>query len=220
MDTGTMPAISTGTKLEPHGASAHSAHSQTTKVLHLSLLVLVVHQLINSQFTSRPTAGTPLDLITTIHEYAGLASMAVVSMFWVWVLIRQRETPVGRLFPWFSIRRIGDVLTDVKSQFRSLSRREMPSDEDSAFASAIHGLGILVVTFMATTGAVYFFVAGPLARSFLSLHKLSANFMWAYLIAHAGLAALHHLAGSDIFSRMFWNKPRLTHDKTAVLFKG
>jgi len=30
--------------------------------------------------------------------------------------------------------------------------------------------------------------------------------MWAYLAAHAGLALLHHLLGSDIFSRMFLSR--------------
>jgi hypothetical protein len=34
--------------------------------------------------------------------------------------------------------------------------------------------------------------------------------MWAYLIGHAGLAALHHLLGSDILLRMFWIRRGIT----------
>lgn len=191
-----------------HNASVKPAHSQTTRVLHLILLLCVVYQLVGSQFTSRPIAGAPLDLITALHEYAGLGTMVVVGAFWVWTLVRRRETPLGKLFPWFSARRLGDVLADIKGQFRSLLRREIPSDADGASAGAIHGLGILTVTFMTATGTAYFFLDGTLARSFLSLHRLSANLMWAYLFGHAGLAVLHHLAGSNILSRMFWNQPR------------
>jgi cytochrome b561 len=91
------------------------------------------------------------------------------------------------------------------AQGRRLLRLRAPSDEDGALASAIHGLGLLVLTAMAVTGAVYFAADGtPVGRACLTLHKMAANLMWAYLIGHAGLAALHRLLGSDIFSRMFW----------------
>ena len=43
----------------------------------------------------------------------------------------------------------------------------------------------------------------PFAHNALVVHGLFAKLMWAYLAAHAGIAVLHHLLGSDIFSRMF-----------------
>ena len=73
----------------------------------------------------------------------------------------------------------------------------------------MHGLGLLAVTAMAATGTVWFFTHGtPAAHLAMDVHKVVANLVWAYLFAHAGLATVHWLLGSDIFSRMFWPSRR------------
>jgi cytochrome b561 len=191
--------------LAPGTAEPAVARSVATRILHLLLLVIVVHQLVNSQFIERPETGEPTPWLMTIHEYVGLASVAAVLAFWIWTVVRRGETSLGRLLPWFSPDRLSDVWTDLVAQARRLLRLQAPSDEDGALASAIHGLGLLVLTGMAVTGAVYFVADGTLVgRAFLTLHKMAANLMWAYLIGHAGLAVLHRILGSDIFSRMFW----------------
>ena len=83
----------------------------------------------------------------------------------------------------------------------SLKRGRVPLTEESPLASAIHGLGLLIATAMALTGAVgYFF---PAARFLLGIHETIAPIMWAYLIGHVGLALLHQLAGHRILQRMF-----------------
>jgi len=78
-------------------------------------------------------------------------------------------------------------------------------DRDSALAEAVHGLGLLVVSLMTLTGTIWLLAPSgtSFARYALNVHKLFANLMWAYLLVHAGLAVLHHVLGSDIFSRMF-----------------
>ncbi len=114
---------------------------------------------------------------------------------------------MGRLFPWFSAAQRRAVFADAAMQLHRLLRLQPPDDDDGALASAVHGLGLLVVTAMAVTGTTYFFAEGtPLARNALSLHKLLANLTWAYLVAHAGLALLHHAFGGDIFSRMLLDR--------------
>ena len=62
---------------------------------------------------------------------------------------------------------------------------------------------------MAATGTAYALLlqGTDWGRPALFVHASVANLMWAYLIGHAGLAVLHHLTGSDIFSRMFWRRP-------------
>jgi len=183
--------------------------SQATRILHLMLLLCVVHQLAGSQFIHRPIPGEPAGWLYLQHEYVGLATMPVLLGFWMWSLVRRGETSLGRLLPWFSPRRLGDLWRDLTSQLRLIARLQVPDDEDGAFASAVHGLGLLVATLMTASGTIYFFLEGSAAgRPYLSVHKLSANLMWAYLVGHAGIAVLHHLLGSDIFSRMFWNKRR------------
>jgi cytochrome b561 len=195
MDTMTQPI---------HLVDGHMVRSQTTRVLHLGLLLLILHQLIGNQFMHRPFPGDPPSLIWDLHEYLGMVSLVVVGAFWVWTLVRRRETPIGRLLPWFSVERLRDVWDDTTAQLRRLLRLRAPDDEDGAMASAVHGLGLLVVTAMAGTGTIYFLTSGVFAHDVLTLHKLMSKLMYAYLFAHAGLAVLHHLLGSDILSRMFW----------------
>jgi hypothetical protein len=74
----------------------------------------------------------------------------------------------------------------------------------------VHGLGLLTVTAMAATGTVLFFSGGVVFHDAMALHRMIANLMWAYLIGHSGLAALHHLLGSDLLRRMFWIRRGIT----------
>ncbi len=179
--------------------------SWVTRALHLLLLLAVPGQLASSEFMRRPFPGDPPGSLYVLHEYAGLASLAVVGAFWAWTLVRRGETRLGRLLPWLSASRLRDAAADIAAQARRMARGRMPDDEDGAFASAVHGLGLLGVTAMAVTGSIFFLMSGtPVAHAALALHKLIANLVWAYLFAHAGLAVLHHLLGSDILSRMFW----------------
>lgn len=183
------------------------ARSRTTRVIHLLLLSSVIAQLTTSQFMRRPFPGETPAATYTWHEYVGLGSLGIVGAFWLWTMIRHGETRLGRLLPWLSSAGRSAVFGDAAAQLRLMARLKAPGDEDGALASAVHGLGLLVVTAMAVTGTVYYF--GPhslIGRPALTLHKVLANLTWAYLIGHAGLALLHHLLGSDIFSRMFWKR--------------
>lgn len=179
--------------------------SNATRVLHLLLLITVIHQLASSQFIERPMPGEAPSLLFSLHEYIGMASFAVVLAFWIWALVRQGETRLGKLFPWFSPRAAWDVVQDAIAQVMAVLRRDLTHEGSGDMASAVHGLGLLTVTAMAATGTVYFLFRGnALAHQALSLHGAIANLMWVYLFGHAGIAALHHLLGSDILRRMFW----------------
>ncbi len=193
------------------------ARSNLTRVLHLLILTLVLHQLIGSQFMQRPDPGDDPAWNFMLHEYAGLLLLAVAGVFWLWTMIRRGETRFSRLVPWFSVARLRDVWTDVAAQARRIASLRAPDDSDGALASAVHGLGLLVLTAMAATGTVFFFAQRTgIGHTALDLHRLMANLMWAYLVAHAGLAVLHHLLGSDIFARMFWVGRRRRRTGTAI----
>ena len=169
----------------------------------------MLHQLIGSEFVSRPLPGDTPEWPYLMHEYIGLIGLGVVLAFWIWALFRRGETRLGRLFPWFSIGRMRDAVADGIAQARRLMQGRVPHDGDGAMASAVHGLGLLTVSAMAITGSVFFFAEGaPLAHWAMTLHEFIANLMWAYLIGHAGLAALHELLGDNVLARMFWVRPR------------
>jgi len=188
--------------------------SNLTRGIHLALLLLVLNQLVSSQGMHFPRSGQPASWLFLLHEYAGLVTIPVLTAFWVWTVIRRGETRLSRLVPWFSVQGMQAVATDAAAQAGRLLSARAPDDRDGALASAIHGIGLLVMTMMAVTGGIYFAAAGSaLAHSVLGMHKLLANLAWAYLFVHAGMATLHQWLGSDIFARIFW----LPRGRTATL---
>ncbi|MDR3374062.1 MAG: cytochrome b/b6 domain-containing protein [Ancalomicrobiaceae bacterium] len=189
----------------PAGVAGNRSHA--TRILHLAMLLIVLHQLIGSLIVERPLPGDDPDWPYLLHEWIGLAGFGVVALFWAWAAIRNaRETHVAALIPWLSAARRRAIGTDLAAIAREIMAGRPPSDSHEAFASAIHGLGLIVVSVMVVSGASWYLLSdfSAVARPILTLHKMTANLMWAYLIGHAGIAVMHHLLGSNILSRMFW----------------
>lgn len=175
--------------------------SRATRLLHVLLAAAIVAQLGLSLGMEAPGRGRPGDSLFEIHEKVGLAAMAVLVAFWGWSLIRRRETRFSMLFPWFDGGRLRAFRDDLVAHARALRGGTVPLTEGKPFASAIHGLGLLIATLMATTGALGYFV--PQARFLLEVHETAAPLMWAYLIGHAGIAVVHQLKGDALITRMF-----------------
>jgi cytochrome b561 len=188
-----------------------------TRVLHLALLLSVVGQLLTSLIMERPLPGEDPDWPYALHEQVGLVGLGVLMLFWLWTLMRdERETPLQRLFPWFSSEPLSEVVADIRAIVRAVARLRAPPLHLNALSSAVHGLGLLLATFLAMSGAAWFalFTGTPYGRMVLTAHKLAGSVMWAYLIAHASAAVLHHALGDRIFARMFWVRGR-RHTHTA-----
>ena len=56
---------------------------------------------------------------------------------------------------------------------------------------------------MAVTGTASLIAPG-LADQLIGVHKVIANFMWAYLIAHTSIAIIHQVVGRDVMRQMFF----------------
>jgi len=191
-----------------------TTRSHVTRLLHLALLLIVLHQLVSSTVMERPLPGDDPAWPYFLHEWFGVTGLGALTLFWLWTAVRHpQETPLAQLLPWFSSARLAGVVDDVARLVRALAKRRMPPLDLDALASAVHGLGLLIASFLALSGSAWFFLfAGtPYGRIVMGLHKLSANLMWAYIIAHASVALVHHALGDDIFSRMFWVRRRQTH---------
>jgi cytochrome b561 len=190
-----------------------ASRSHVTRLLHLLLLLIVANQLLGSQFMDKPLPGEDADWPFLLHEWVGMAGFVVIVLFWIWTFVRHHsETNAARLVPWFSFSGWRDVLIDAKKTVRNIIAFKAPVGRASALVSAVHGLGLLVASAMAASGASYFllFEGTSLGGGVLGVHKLLANIMWAYLIGHASMAALHAMLGDDVFARMFWLKRRKT----------
>lgn len=178
-----------------------------TKFLHAALLLAVAHQLILVGFVESPRGASAGNAYFAWHETVGLLTLGIVMAFWLWTLVRRSETAVGTLFPWLSVRRRQAVWRDLRDHVDELRRFRLKRADDSALASAAHGLGLLTAFAMAGTGTVIAALGGVPGGLVLQIHKLLANLMWALVIAHASVALLHQVEGHHVLQRMFGPRP-------------
>jgi cytochrome b561 len=182
-------------------------HSLPTRALHAGLAGAIVVQLASSQFMNPDGAG---NTAFVVHQWSGLAAFGLVAASWGNSLMRQRGTPVVQLLPWFSGAGREAVWADIKRHWMAAKTRAFPAHGDtSALASAIHGLGLLLMTVMAASGTIYYLIntgdpdAGGLVGLTMLVHTSFANLVWAYLIGHAGMGLLAHFADHMSLGRMW-----------------
>jgi cytochrome b561 len=185
--------------------------SLPTRLLHLMLAAATIHQLVVSLFMQMPhPAGRAGDLAFDFHQIVGLASLGILLLFWAWTVVRRCEHGFSDLVPWFLSARRKAAVEDLGLHLAAIRRGKFPHPAaKSAFASAFHGLGLVVATAMAASGAVVYVLTDAngamtgLGAAALDAHHALANLMWAYLIAHASVALLHQMKGHNVLQRMF-----------------
>ncbi|MEQ8345934.1 MAG: cytochrome b/b6 domain-containing protein [Sneathiellaceae bacterium] len=183
-------------------------HSRATRVVHFGLAISVIVQLLTSLAMNAARSGHPEDTLFMLHEYSGLAALGFVLLFWLVVTVRRTGTATARLLPWFSAGDRRLVWQDIRHHSLYLRRGALPPCDDAGpMASAIHGLGLLLMTLMAGLGTIWFALevsgsAGQLAGAAIEVHKLFGNLAWAYLAGHTSLALLHHMCGEARLRQM------------------
>lgn len=190
--------------------SRQQRHSQLTRLAHMGLALAVIVQLFTSLVFVPASSSGSGDLFFKVHEYGGLIAFVFVLLFWLILTVRRIGTAPALLFPWFSRQQMVALLDDIKMHLKALVTLRLPAfDEHGALSSAVHGLGLLLMTVMATTGTIYYFVetgnadAGGLVAILLFVHTTLGNVVWAYLIGHAALAVIHHLTDNLRLSEMW-----------------
>ncbi|MGE3692582.1 MAG: cytochrome b/b6 domain-containing protein [Novosphingobium sp.] len=170
--------------------------SKLTRVLHWLTALAIVTQLGLSLVMQSPGRNRPGDALFEVHEKVGIAATAILIAFWIWSIARSGETRIAAFIPWFSVRQLKLVWADARNLFGTVHEggRERP------FASAVHGLGLIVATIMALSGLLGYFVTP--ARSLLGVHEAIAPLMWAYLIGHVAISIVHELRGERIIRSM------------------
>ena len=189
-------------------------HSGATRAFHAALAATIIIQLATSQVMPGPDEAAGA-WILQLHQYSGLTAAGLAFAFWLTIVLRRDGTSFWTMVPWFSAGRLKALFADIRVHLGAMVRlRVPPSEHDSALASAVHGLGLLLMTVMAGTGLAYYVIVGlglhssePDDMLVMQVHFLFANLVWVYLIAHAGLAMLHQLLGHPTLARM-WSVKR------------
>lgn len=177
-------------------SETNDRRSAVTKILHWLVALAIMTQLGLSLVMQSPGRNRPGDSFFEIHEKVGIAAMVILSAFWAWSILRSGETRLVAFFPWLSAKQLRLVTADAKRLFAPLES----GGGDRPFASAVHGLGLMVASVMALTGLLGYFVAS--AKPLLNVHETVAPLMWAYLIGHVAIAFLHELRGERIIAAM------------------
>lgn len=192
----------------------HQKHTLATRVVHTGLALAILTQLLTSLIFVAPAPDATGNVWFEVHAYGGLTALCFVSLFWLVIVIRRLGTGLGLLFPWFSKSRLTALWTDIRSHLIAIRQHRLPAYEThSPLASAVHGLGLLLVTTMASSGALYYFIntgdpdAGGTVGITMFVHKNLGGVVWVYLIGHAGLAVIYHFTSSLSLSNMWsWHK--------------
>lgn len=186
-------------------------HALSTRLVHAGLALSICTQLATSLVMQGPTDAAAGDAIFQLHRYSGFAALAFALLFWMTLTFRRRGTAPSALFPWISSERRRAFATDLLNHLRTVVRGRLPAFEETGpLASAVHGLGLLLMTAMAVSGGIYAAQvwAGlqppePDGSLAMTVHFALANLVWAYLIAHAGMATIHHFAKSAPLGKMW-----------------
>ena len=194
------------TPLQP----AAPRHARATRLVHMGLALSIIVQLLTSLVFVAPSPTATGNIWFAAHAYVGLAAFGFVLLFWLVLTARRIGTTPGLLFPWFNGARLAALWADTKVHLAALTRFRLPVfDAHAPLASAVHGLGVLLMTAMALTGTIYYVIntgnpdAGGLVGVVMLVHKTLANLVWAYLIGHAGLGVVHHFASNQSLGEMW-----------------
>lgn len=131
-------------------------HSMKTRIAHACLALAIICQLVTSQVMHPLSPVRDGDLFFEFHQYAGLAAFVSVLGFWLVTIRQKRATDLGLMLPWFSRARMMALWDDIKAHLTSLMQLRLPGYRaDAALPSAVHGLGLLLMTAMAATGTIF-----------------------------------------------------------------
>jgi len=192
-------------------AQTTSNHSHITRFIHLCIALLIIGQLFsiyaveNKLFTDAVRTG-----LWSVHKYGGITVFFALFAFWINSFKRHHGTPISELFPWFSVCSLKTLGADCVVYLKQIISFKIPEHTTpSPLASAIHGLGIIIMSVMATTGVhryiVYEFAIAktPVIKYISSLHHTFADYAWIYLGIHVSMALVNHIAKKQSLSAMW-----------------
>lgn len=165
------------------------------RYLHLLVLLLVIGQIIDSNFieiTKSGEIGTgPGELYATwLHIGNGLV-LAVLGPIFIVVVWRRHGWRY--FFPWLA----GD-LEPLKRDIAVLKSLQLPGPRDGGLAAIVQGLGLGALILVLISGVTWF-IAWNLGLSWSAdakeLHELFTGLVEAYVIGHGGMGLLHIYLG-------------------------
>ncbi len=179
-----------------------------TRILHLGMAATVSLQLLISLIMEAPDEKDASALALSAfeaHEFVGILAILFIATHWMVSMTDHSKHGLSHLFPWK-----GEAWDSVKSDLKALRQGRLPEAGPRAgLPGFVHGLGLLVVTGMAVSGGILFFIfpesgePSAMAEIIAETHESISGLAWAYWIGHVGTALAHHFSGHDTLKKMF-----------------
>jgi len=184
----------------------------TTRFLHLYMMLAVLMQQFSSQWMKVPKPGETAQAIESVflsvHEWNGFITLAIVVFYLMY--ITNDSDDWKRLFPWANASGCRGLWQEVRFDVPGwLKGRLKGPAESHHIAGFVHGLGVLLMIALGSTGIMIFMrlkssgEANEELRMLRNLHASLGTCMWIYIFAHAGMAIMHQIKGHDVFRAIF-----------------
>ena len=185
-------------------------YGRFTRILHTLIALGITLEMLLSLVMRMPRPGRVLSPLQSFgyeaHRVLGMAVLAVLVLHWLVFAAGRAYKGVAHFFPWFSRARMRVVWAELRDILRG--RIGGPEHTDD-FAGAIEGIGLVVGSLLAATGAVLYFGVAPdgtmsgAVRAVREFHEFWGPVLWTYLVVHAGAAMVHvglgHRSAMEIF---------------------
>jgi len=186
--------------------------SRGVRVLHLSMTLGVLLQLVSEQLMEVPKPGETIQpmeaLFLTLHEWNGFVVLGIAFFYLMYLANDGDEWK--RLFPWLGVDGCKGLWREIRTDIPGwIQGRLRPPTEAHYLAGTVHGMSILLMIGLGSTGILIFMgleSSGEMSEDIRLLRNLHANLgtlMWIYLFGHAGMGLLHQLKGHHVLEQMF-----------------
>ncbi len=167
------------------------SQSAFTRLLHLSIILLVASQFITSDLVdlkhaSHADQSIAFSFGTWAHILPGML-LAFLAMIFVASELYQHG--LQYFFPYLR----GD-LTQLKKDVQTLAARKLPEVVPGGLPAIVQGLGLIVLGSTLLSGLTWFILAetgSGLAHTVIEVHEALTGLVIAYLIGHGGMGLLH-----------------------------
>ncbi|MTC59226.1 cytochrome b/b6 domain-containing protein [Providencia rustigianii] len=167
--------------------------NKTTRLLHCFIFILVITQIIISNWMQVTKAGLiPTDgysfYFTWIHIGIGFCLLFLAAFL---ILVCFSNRGFRYFFPYLW----GDF-TQIKNDIRLLSKLKLPESSPRGLATTIQGLGLGALAIVVLSGVIWFILwlqNSALAPEARNIHKTLTGLIEAYIIGHGLMGLLHFI---------------------------
>jgi len=186
--------------------------NRTVRSLHLYIMITVLIQLISEQLMQVPKPGETVSSIESIflglHEWNGFIVLAIAAFYLMY--LANDGDDWKRLFPWMSVSGCKGLWQEIRFDIPGWLKGLLKKPAEAHYiADMVHGLGILLIIGLGSTGIMIFMgleSSGETNRDIKLLRTLHANLgtlIWIYMFGHVGMTLIHQLKGHNVFREMF-----------------